>query len=159
MSTDSIKVQKLGWMIQLSAEQTAAMELQRLEQRFPRRGHNITIPLTDKDREEYAALADEWATVEKRWEELQNLAQRRNWGRRLGGYEYDDAELFPLTPRTEWVNDETEYEWKARIVAIEAHHAATGEWLEEPCRTLTEMLADEMTRSFNIAVHTEMPTE
>lgn len=117
---------------------------------FPRRSHQVTIPLTPEEQSEYADLKRRWKKAEKAWEKVTREAEKRDWGRTLGGYDYEAAELYPLEPRTETVYDETVYEWQSRVAANRAHHAATGKLLEEPQpRNFMEMIALNLARKLD----------
>ena len=109
-------------------------------QKFPRRGHTITHPITEKIRIEYAAFAERWNAARKEWDDVTEQAEKLGWGRGVGGYEWEDAELFPLVPVREWMPDETVEEHYARVQNILDHHKETGEWLEKPAASISEIM-------------------
>ena len=78
-----------------------------------RRRHIVTHPITDADRDEYAALKARWEAAEKEWESVVNEAERRGWG----GWNYGDPVLGPLKLREEIVYDETIQEWRDRLIS------------------------------------------
>lgn len=140
IKTPPIKLESFAFNI--SREELWQMDAER----FPRKGHQITHPLTDADRADYAALKARWEAARAEWETVQVEAERRGWGTCDGGYDYEPAELHELKPRTEWVYDEPEFEWRVRVDANLAHHKATGEWLETPARTFHELITDELAK-------------
>lgn len=117
-------------------------------QTFPRRGHSIVHPITDKTRTEYAAFVERWNAARKEWDDVTEQAEKLGWGRGLSGYEWEDAELFPLEPAREWVPDETVEEHHARVQTILDHHKETGEWLEKPAPSISEIMMRGITNAF-----------
>lgn len=128
----SSPINKNAYLFRVSAEQMYDFR----SSKFPRNGHVVVHDLTDDERSAYADLKSRWEDAETAWGAVVDEAERRGWGDREGGYDYDAAELRPLEPRTEWVADETIEDHRARLDRIYEHYEQTGEWLEKPAPDL-----------------------
>lgn len=137
---NEITGKKMGMTIRLTEE--AAHEFFWAE-RFPRRHRTVTHKITKADREAYDALKARWTAAKAEWEAVMEEASAQ--GLSYWGWREDDPEFGELEPRVDYIYEETEEEWRDRVKALVAHHRETGEWLEEPRKTISDMFAGSFT--------------
>lgn len=139
-----MKIKKHSFTIPISAEELFDMRAER----FPRRCHEVEHPVTAEQQTDYAAWVQQYKAAVEAGESLSTVGVRHGWLRPEGGYDYEPAEIQPLKPRIEYVYDETVTDHRARVERIYAHYADTGEWLEKPMATFSELMDGMLSRAF-----------
>jgi hypothetical protein len=150
MADDSMiipKITKQSFSFPISAEEAFEMRAER----FPRRHHTVKHRITAAQKVAYNSFAHRWTEMEAERERLLSEGVKNRWAESDGGYDWEPAKLRPLEPRVEYIYDETVEDHRKRVERIYKHHDETGEWLEKPSRTFSELINEYLARAWPVA--------